>query len=173
MLKAFPDDAGSRPLRKLKLTWQSQAYRTSPCTGAHPTASICAIKGCSRLPRVRYTDRRTKAITEVCCLDCCYNVRDEEGVKVHAAECDAALEPAPGARRENDITAEMWHRPWGWLTRPGDSFHERNRHLTETEQSTTSSFPIVTGDGAMRVEEAEFDDVFKPTVRRRVPPEGN
>ena len=109
--KALPGDAGSRPLRKLKLAWQTQAYRASPCTGAHSTA--CAIKGCSRPPRVRYTDRRTKATTEVCCLDCCYNVRDEDDVKVHTTECDAALEPAPGAHRENDITAAMWHRPWG------------------------------------------------------------
>ena len=163
--KAFPGGAGPRPLRKLKLTWRSWAYRTSLCTGSNSTASACTIKGCGRLPRIQYTDRRTKALSEVCCLDCCYNARDEDDVKVHTTERDAALEPAPGAHRENDITAAMWHRPWGWTTRPGDSPQWRNRHLTETEQSTTSSFPIVTGDGAMRMEDAEFGDAFKPTVR--------
>ena len=117
--KAFPGGTGARPLRKLKLTWRPRASRTPLRTGSNCTASSCAIEGCGRLPRIRYTDRRTKAVTDVCCLDCCYNVRDEEDVKVHTAECDtlqrkhddevdAALEPAPGAHRENDITAAMW-----------------------------------------------------------------
>ena len=174
--KAFPGCTGPRPLRKLKLTWRSRASRTSLHTGSNCTASACTIKGCGRLPRIQYTDRSTKALTEVCCLDCCYNVRDEDDVKVHTTECDtlqrkhddevdAALEPAPGAHRENDITAAMWFRPWWWTTRPGSSPQWRNRHLTETEQSTTSSFPIVTGDGAMRMEDAEISDAFKPTLR--------
>ena len=160
-----PPGGGLRPLRKLKRAWRPEAYRTSLCTGSSPTASSCAIKGCGRLPRILYTDRRTKVRSAVCCLDCCYNVRDEEDVKVHTTECDEALEPAPGAHRENDVTAAMWHRPWGWTARSGVSPQWKNRHLTETEQSTASSFPIVTGDGAMRMEDAEFVDAFKPAVR--------
>ena len=174
--KACPGGTGPRPLRKLKLTWRSRAFRTSLYTGSNCTASACTIEGCGRLPRIQYTDRSTKALTEVCCLHCCYNARDEDDVKVHTTECDtlqrkhddevdAALEPAPGAHRENDITAAMWFRPWWWTTRPGSSPQWRNRHLTETEQSTTSSFPIVTGDGAMRMEDTEFSDAFKLTLR--------
>ena len=174
--KACPGGTGARPLRKLKLTWRSRAFRTSLYTGSNCTASACTIEGCGRLPRIQYTDRSTKALTEVCCLHCCYNARDEDDVKVHTPECDtlqrkhddevdAALEPAPGAHRENDITAAMWFRPWWWTTRPGSSPQWRNRHLTETEQSTTSSFPIVTGDGAMRMEDTEFSDAFKLTLR--------
>ena len=174
--KAFPGCTGARPLRKLKLKWRPMVSRTPLRTDSSCTAPSCAIKGCGRLPRIRYTDRRTKAVKDVCCLDCCYNVRDEEDVKVHTEECDtlqrkhddevdAALEPAPGAHRENDITRALWSQPWWWTTRPGSSPQWRNRHLTDTEQSTTSSFPIVTGDGAMRMEDAEISDAFKPTLR--------
>ena len=174
--QAFPGCTGARPLRKLQLKRRPMVSRAPPHTGPSCTAPYCAIEGCGRLPRIRYTDRRTEAVKDVCCLDCCYNVRDEEGVKVHTEECDtlqrkhddevdAALEPAPGAHRENDITRALWSQPWWWTTRPGSSPQWRNRHLTETEQSITSSFPIVTGDGAMRIEDAEISDAFKPALR--------
>ena len=168
--------AGARPLRKLKLTWRSRALRMALYTGSDGTAPACTIDGCGRLPRIQYTDRRTKALTEVCYLHCCYGARDVDDVKVHTPECDtlqrkhddevdAALEPAPGAHRTNDISAAMWFRPWWWATRPGASPQWRNRHLTDTEQSITSSFPEVKGDGAMRMEDTEFNDAFKLTVR--------
>ena len=174
--QACAGGAGARPLRKLKLTWRSRAFRMALYTGSNCTASACTIEGCGRLPRIQYTDRHTKALTEVCCLHCCYNARDVDDVKVHTPECDtlqrkhddevdAALEPAPGAHRTNDISAAMWFRPWWWATRPGASPQWRNRHLTDTEQSITSSFPEVKGDGAMRMEDTEFNDAFKLTLR--------
>ena len=61
------------------------------------------------------------------------------------------IEPARGARQVNDLSSAIWNRPWSGVARrsgvvlsPG-----RNRHLTETEQGTTSKFPEVKGDGAM------------------------
>ena len=84
----------------------------------------------------------------------------------HDDEVGAALEPTPGAHRTNDISTAMWLQPWWWVARrPGALPQWRNRHLTETEQSITSSFPEVKGDGAMHMEDAEINGAFKLTVR--------
>ena len=60
--KAGAGGTGARPLRKLKLTWRSRAFRRSLYTGSNCTASACTIEGCGRLPRIQYTERRTKAL---------------------------------------------------------------------------------------------------------------
>ena len=115
----------------------------------------------------------------ICCLHCQYDARDVDGDKVHTYECGACrptpngggkppdTEPARGARQVNDLSAAIWNRPWSWVARrsgeappPG-----RNRHLTDTEQGTTSKFPEVKGDGAMFMEDAEINTAFTLTVR--------
>lgn len=56
--------------------------------------SVCTIEGCGRPPRIHFVDRRTSALQLICCLHCCYDVRNVDGDKVHTSGCDA-LQPSP------------------------------------------------------------------------------
>ena len=78
---------------------------------ANPTPGPCRVEGCARASRLQYRQVRCFPGGEfvwVCCLDCKYNTRDEDGVKVHSAECDAFTElaPSPTAGNPADVLTE-------------------------------------------------------------------
>ena len=76
-----------------------------------PTPGPCRMEGCARARRIRYRQGigfPVGDVTWVCCLDCNYNTRDVDGVRVHSAECDALTElaPAPSAVHTADALTE-------------------------------------------------------------------
>ena len=167
--------AGIRPLRKLTGKWRGKS-RMPLFTGSKCTATVCTTAGCDRRPHTQYMNRRTKALSEVCCVHCDYGLRDVDDVKMHTSECDKRQSEHDGevdtaskltacARRTDDATA-VWPQPSEWADRrPCVPNRWQNRHLTDTEQSTTSSFPEVTGDGATNMEEAEIVGAFRLLLR--------
>ena len=76
-----------------------------------PTPGPCRMDGCARPRRVRYRQGigfPVGAATWVCCLDCDYDARDVDGVRVHTAGCNALakLAPAPSAMHTTNALTE-------------------------------------------------------------------
>ena len=133
---------------------------------------LCSTRGCYR-PRRHYRIDRDQFTSEpVCCPSCTAPTVGLTPVVEHV-HSDACNYREADRRRQRSITltARVPRHPTS-VNRMSDESTGgsargpwRNRHLTETEQSITSSFPEVKGDGAMHMEDAEIDDAFKLTVR--------